>query len=73
MTPEKKKESFIRTLLNRRARISAAIRTEEQKSMPDSLRLSRMKKLRLALKDQLYALRGNAKTVGLRQWRQTTA
>lgn len=49
-------KTFIRNLLMRLRRVQEAIRREERHLAPDGLRLSRLKKLRLALKDRIYAI-----------------
>ncbi len=54
MTKHPKKLSFVRLLLNRWQKIESAIAAEMQKRWPDRLQLTRLKKLRLAIKDQLY-------------------
>ncbi len=49
-------KTFIKNLLLRALRIEDAIRKEQRKRRPDSLRLLQMKKLRLAIKDRLYRI-----------------
>lgn len=44
---------FARNLLTRLRRIQSAIDREERHLSPDELRLSRLKKLRLAIKDRI--------------------
>ena len=46
----------IRALLFRQGVIREAIETEQKRPMPDSIRLLRLKRLNLALKDQLSRL-----------------
>ncbi len=45
-----------RALLFRHGVIDRAIQTEQQRTRPDSIRLLRLKRLRLALKDQLHRI-----------------
>lgn len=49
-------KTFVRNLLMRLRRVQDAIRREERHLAPDGLRLSRLKKLRLALKDRIHAM-----------------
>lgn len=43
-------------LMNRHQQIDTALRREQARRLPDFARLQRLKKLRLAVKDQLVAL-----------------
>lgn len=45
-----------RALLFRHGVIDQAIQTEQQRTRPDSIKLLRLKRLRLALKDQLHRI-----------------
>ena len=56
-TPQNKLLSAIRMIGTRRQQITAAIQAEERKPLPDSLRLTRLKKMRLAMKDRMFQLR----------------
>ncbi|HZV19117.1 MAG TPA: YdcH family protein [Sphingobium sp.] len=48
--------SQISRLLNRHRDIDDALRREQRQRWPDAMRLQRLKKLKLAVKDRLHAL-----------------
>ncbi len=49
-------ESFMNSLRNRRAQIQARIEHEQARPAPDSLRLYRLKKLKLRFREQIEYL-----------------
>jgi hypothetical protein len=47
---------LIYRLMNRHQQIDSALRREQARRLPDFMRLQRLKKLKLAIKDRLAAL-----------------
>ncbi len=43
-------------LLTKHQRLDAALRTEQSRRLPDSIRIQRLKKLKLGIKDRLHRL-----------------
>ncbi len=43
-------------LLTKHQKLDAALRTEQSRKMPDTIRIQRLKKLKLGIKDQLHRL-----------------
>lgn len=48
---------YFHALFKRKATLTEAIKNEQQRPQPDWQRVARLKKLRLALKDKMHALR----------------